>query len=235
VISSVAFCPHPPALVPALAAGAADELAVLRAACFDAVVRLAGAGQRLLVLGSGSPARPYAPTTRGTLAGYGRPVEVGLGAPAGDEPPELPLSLTIGAWLIGQAVGPDNGAIGFSVGSDPAETSLAAGQLERLGAEDVALLVMGDGSARRSRSAPGYLDPRAVAFDTDVLSALRRGAPDALAALDPVLGPELLAAGVAAWRAAGRLLAGAEFDAEVRYADDPYGVAYFVATWSARG
>jgi hypothetical protein len=233
VISTVAFCPHPPALVPELIAGAAGELAPLRAACADAIGRLAGEGQRLLVLGSGAPARAHSPKARGTLAGYGRPIEVSLGAPGGDEGPELPLSLTVGAWLIGQVLGPDTGAVGFSVGADPARTQPVAELFDLVVAEDVALLVMADGSARRRRSAPGHLDPRAEAFDTDVLTALRCGEPDALAALDPGLGDVLLAAGVAAWRAAGRLLAGAAFDAEVLYADDPYGVGYFVALWSA--
>jgi hypothetical protein len=33
----------------------------------------------------------------------------------------------------------------------------------------------------------------------------------------------------------GQLLAGVSYDAEVLYADDPYGVGYFVAVWAARG
>jgi hypothetical protein len=235
VISTVAFCPHPPALVPQLAAGAAGELAPLRTACAEAVGRLAGAGRRLVVLGGGPSTRSYSSTARGTLAGYGRPVETGLGAAAGGGAVELPLSLTVGAWLIGAAIGPDSGATGFSVGPDAAGTEARAGLVDRAPAADVALLVMGDGSARRSPNAPGSVDPRAGAFDAGVLSALRRGDPDALAGLDPRLGDALLAAGVAAWRAAGRLLSGAAFDAEVLYADDPYGVGYFVAVWTARG
>jgi hypothetical protein len=238
VISTVAFCPHPPALVPELTAGAQGELAPLRAACTEAIGRLAGAG-RLVVLGSGPEERSYGPTARGTLAGYGRAVETGLGAPGGHEPPELPLSLTVGAWLIGQVLGPDSGAVGVSVGPEPAGAA-SRGLLDRLdrfdiaAVPDVALLVMGDGSARRRPSGPGSFDPRAADFDATVLAALGRGEPDVVAGLDPVLGDGLLAAGVAAWRAAGHLLAGTAFDAEVLYADDPYGVGYFVAVWTAR-
>ncbi len=235
----MAFCPHPPALVPELAAGAEGELAPLRAACADAIGRLAGAG-RLVVLGAGTPTRAHASTARGTLAGYGRPVVTGLGASGAHQAPELPLSLTIGAWLIGQVLGPDSGAVGISVGPDLAGTAAVRDLLDRAvpadpaTAPDVALLVMGDGSARRSRSAPGSFDPRAAAFDAEVGSALHSGEPEALAALDPVLGDRLLAAGIAAWRAAGQLLAGTSFDADVRYADAPYGVGYFVAVWTAR-
>jgi hypothetical protein len=64
---------------------------------------------------------------------------------------------------------------------------------------------------------------------------LRDGDGEALANLDESLGAELLAAGVPAWRAAGALLAGGEFDAELLYAAAPYGVGYFVAQWLARG
>jgi hypothetical protein len=64
---------------------------------------------------------------------------------------------------------------------------------------------------------------------------LRTGDAAALEALDPDLGAQLLSAGVPAWRTAGRLLEGAPYSARLRYYDDPYGVAYFVATWLLRG
>ena len=64
-----------------------------------------------------------------------------------------------------------------------------------------ALLVLGDGSARRSAAAPGYLDERAEPFDTVVEQALRDGDLPALAALDPDLARDLLAAGRPAWQA----------------------------------
>ncbi|MDT4982825.1 MAG: hypothetical protein QOF95_315, partial [Pseudonocardiales bacterium] len=44
-----------------------------------------------------------------------------------------------------------------------------------------------------------------------------------------------LAAGVPAWRAAGELLGGGTYDTEIRYADDPFGVSYVVASWTTRG
>ena len=168
------------------------------------------------------------------MAGHGLDVEVSLGAPGSGGPIELPLSLTVGAWLVGEALGPVSGAGGFSVGPDFDGTQPAE-LLSLVDADDVALLVMGDGSARRGSGAPGYFDPLAGPFDDAVLAALRSGDAAGLAGLDPELGAALLAEGVPAWRAVGRLLAGTTYAAELLYADDPYGVGYFVAVWTARG
>jgi hypothetical protein len=75
------------------------------------------------------------------------------------------------------------------------------------------------------------VDPRAVPFDDAVTAALRSGDPAALRAVDPGLGAALLAAGAPAWRAAGALLAGGHYRAELLYDGAPYGVGYFVAFW----
>jgi hypothetical protein len=235
VISAVAFCPQPPLLVPALAAGAAGELAELRAACAAAVAQLPAPGRRLVLLGAAESSRSHSPFARGSLSGYGLPIEVQLGSPGGGGALELALSLTVGAWLVRDTLGPNSGAVGFSVGPDGCAGADAAELLGPAAADDIALLVMGDGSARRSPTAPGYLDPRAAPFDETVIAALRAGDAAALAALDPVVGAAVLAAGVPAWRAAGRLLDGGSYDAEIRYADDPYGVCYVVASWTTRG
>jgi hypothetical protein len=219
MIAAVAFCPNPPLLVPAVAQGAAPELDDLRAACRAAITRIASSGKPIVVIGSGPAACRHAATARGTFAGFGVPLEVSLGS---DEPGplELPLSLTVGAWLVREALGPNSGATGFSIN----------GELPAVG--DCALLVMGDGSARRSMAAPGYLDDRAETFDAGVVAALGSGAGATLAALDDALGVELLAAGGPAWHAAGALLT-APYVAEVLYDEAPYGVGYFVATWTA--
>jgi hypothetical protein len=223
VIVAAAFCPHPPVLVPALAQGAAEELAGVRAACRAAITRVAAAGAPLVVIGSGPVAAVHDATARGSFAGFGLPVEVSLGS---DEieagTPELPLSLTVGAWLVRDALGPGTGTTGISIAGD-AELSTNS---------ETALIVMGDGSARRSTAAPGYLDERAEAFDADVAAALSSGDRSRLAALDPHLGAELLAAGVPAWRAAGALVEARRYRAELLYADAPYGVGYFVAAWT---
>jgi hypothetical protein len=233
VISGAAFCPQAPLLVPALAAGAAPELDAVRAACAAAIGRVVADSRQLVLIGAAETSVAHSPLSRGSLAGFGVPMELHLGAPTCGGARDLPASLTVGAWLVREALGPRSGARGFSVGPDFAGSRAGLELLTLVETEDVALLVMGDGSARRSTRAPGYLDERAAAFDDGVIAALHDGDAAALEALDPQLGAELLAAGVPAWQAAGRLLDGGDYAAELLYYDDPYGVGYFVAAWTA--
>ncbi len=225
MISAVAFCPQAPVLVPDVARGAAAELDVLRAACRTAIGRLAAPGRQLVLLGGGERAAAHGPTSRGSFAGFGLDLEVALGS---DEPgpTDLPPSLAVGAWLLRDALGPDCGAVGWTI---------AGGIAVDPPRDEVGLLVVGDGTARRSVRAPGYLDGRAAHYDDTIAAALAGGDPAALSALDPHLGAALLAAGVPAWRGVGELLAGTSWQAEVLYDDAPYGVGYLVASWTAHG
>jgi hypothetical protein len=235
VISGAAFCPQPQLLLPDVAVGAAAELDGLRAACRTAIERV-GTGRQLVLLGAGPVSRSFPPQARGTLAAFGVAGELALGVPEPDSAAaDLPPALTVGAWLVRDALGPDTGAVAFAVGPDFAAHPAARELHELAGARDVALLVLGDGSARRSLAAPGYLDERAEAFDAAVEAALAGGDGAALRALDGALGAELLAAGVPAWHAAGRLLEGTAYAGTVLYAEAPYGVGYFAAAWTAGG
>jgi hypothetical protein len=234
VIVAAAFLPNPPLLVPAVATGASTELATLREACHTALRRLDAQGAaRLALIGSADSSAMHSPVARGSLSSYGVSLDVHLGSPACGGALELPLSLTVGAWLLADALGPSTGAVGFSVGPDFAASRAAVELLALAESERVGLVVMGDGSARRSTTAPGYLDPRAASFDAAVEAALRDGEVEALAGLDQELGAELLAFGVPAWRAAAGVLVG-DYDAELLYAAAPYGVGYFAAAWIAR-
>lgn len=227
------FCPQPPLLVPAVASGAAPELDDLRAACRAAITRAVD-GRQAVLLGAGGVSMSHSPLSRGTFASFGVPGELHLGAPSCGGALDLPPSLTVGAWLVQDALGPRSGAVAFSVGPDFAASRAAVELLELAETREIALVVLGDGSARRSVKAPGYLDGRAEQFDAAVAAALGTGDAAALESLDPALGAELLAAGVPAWHAAAGLLAGGRYDAELLYDAAPYGVAYFVAAWAAR-
>lgn len=116
----------------------------------------------------------------------------------------------------------------MSVDASPADCPALGKELaappERLG-----LLVMADGSARRSGHSPVHLHPRAELFDTTVAEALGRAHTDVPAAPDPELAAELQAAGRAPWQ----VLAGTPgpWRAELRFDAAPYGVGYFVASW----
>ena len=94
-----AVCPHPPLLIPAaLGAAASDPPAELRKvteAAAQAVARLAVARPDLIAVVGGGPAdREYGPAAAGGLHDYGIDFTVGMGEPV------LPLSLTVGRWLL---------------------------------------------------------------------------------------------------------------------------------------
>lgn len=95
-----------------------------------------------------------------------------------------------------------------------------------------ALLVVADGSARRTEKAPGHLDGRAHPYDERTGRALAAGDAATLADLDTDLGVELLAAGTPALRALGALVGTRSVSAEVDYEGDPFGVAYWVVRWT---
>ncbi len=231
MICAVAFCPHPPVLVPQIAAGAAAEFAPLLAACDTAIQRLrAAVPDSLLIVGSQQPdaaLRDFAP---------------GVALPD-DVAPVRPLSQAIARFLISRVdfgVPDFSGAAFVSVG--PQGDDAVAPPARR-----TALLVMGDGSARRSPKGPGYIDERAAAFDEAIVKALGDADADALAAVDVALAAEMLVGGVGPWRAAARLIGGTgtgtgtgtgmdpaagRWRGEVLYDDASTGVQYVVAVWS---
>jgi hypothetical protein len=220
VLISAAVCPHPPLLVPEVACGAAPELDGLRAACAEAVRRLAAA-DLVVVVGSGPETRDFGLDAACTLRPYGAGVTAGRGRPV------LPLSLTIGRWLLGERT-----ALYRSVAEDaPPEACRRLGtELAGL-AERVALLVMGDGTACRTERSPGYLDTRAEGFDAQVARALADADADTLDRLDAGLAAELRATGRAPWQVLAGAARGGRFGAELLADDAPYGVGYLVAGW----
>ena len=223
---AVAFCPCPPLLVPAVAGRAAADTATLRAACATAVdAVLATRPAVVVVVGGEAGCGRFGNGDGGDLRGLGVDLEVPFAGRARSGGRRTPLAHTLGAWLL-------DGAryAGARLGVGPDDL---AGALAGLPGP-VAVLAMGDGSARRSLKAPGHLDEAAEPFDDAVAAALAAGDPGALAALDPVEGARLLAAGVPAWRAVGAVLAGREVTGRVHAHEAPFGVGYLVADWSVR-
>lgn len=204
-------------LVPEVASGAADDLAELRQACDDAVdALLASEPERVVIIGSGSLTADRDETAGGTFADFGVDLHVG------GHSTELPLSLTVGAWLLARAgwVGPRT----YSTG-----TPVVDGR--------VALLVMADGSAKRTTEAPGYFDDRAIAYDTAIAQALEAGDAATLAGVDLDLAVELWVAGAKPLATLGELVVSgmakdATITAQMRANVAPLGVGYWVANWS---
>ncbi|MGR6317997.1 class III extradiol dioxygenase subunit B-like domain-containing protein [Micromonospora soli] len=232
---AAAVCPHPPLLVPEVAGAAAGELDDLRAAGDAALTRLfAAAPEVVLLVGGGPRSEVFRPADHGSLRGYGldRPVPLWRQNCAGGE--RLPLSLTIGAWLVGRS-GTDLPRLARAVAADasPVECAELGSTIVAEAERRTALLVLGDGSACRGVKAPGYDDPRAPAYDEGVAAALAGADAAALLGLDPVLSAELKVAGRAPWQVlAGAVrAAGGDWRGDLSYHQAPYGVAYFVANW----
>ncbi|MDN5920037.1 MAG: hypothetical protein L0I76_33885 [Pseudonocardia sp.] len=241
MLSVIAVLPQPPLLVPELTGGAAAETEALRDACRDVAAELADTARTWIVVGADSGGRrSVEPGTAGTFAGYGRDVPVVLPGGEGrvdDEGPRLPLPLLIAGW-IAAGTGIDLRVRGELVDPDatPADCLALGAQLAAAtgdGADDVGLLVVGDGAARHTERSPGGFDERAEAFDAVVAAALDAADPEPLAELDPELARELWAAGRAPWQvlAGAATAGGGTWSGKLRHTSTPYGVAYHVALW----
>ena len=170
----------------------------LRSACQQAISLLDG---EIVVIGGATPTGWRTGSVDATPFGA-------AGEPATDP---LPLPLAVGSALLGarphRLLAVDGGAVDLP--------------------DDVDVLVVGDGTAKRTEKAPRHLDPRAEGYDAQVVDGLRAGVlPD----LDVELGRELLVAGLDAWRTVAASAHGT-FAGDVLYAGAPYGVGYVVATW----
>ncbi|MGW3889565.1 hypothetical protein ACWD69_12850 [Micromonospora chokoriensis] len=256
---AAAVCPHPPLLVTEVAGSAAPELDDLRAACDTAVRRLLAAGpDSVVLLGTGPVTGPIRTPATGSLQPWGVDLDVPLVPGQPDRGAVLPLSLTIGAWLLTRretpppaspvptstplvgapsasatsAGAPTVTAMQVAADAGPAELAVLADEVAATG-ERVALLVLGDGSACRGVKSPGYDDPRALPYDQRVAAALADADLDVLLDLDPVVSAELKAAGRAPWQvlAGAARAAGGGWRGELLHHSAPYGVAYFVASW----
>ncbi len=102
MLVAAAVCPHPPLLVPEAmgAAGGRGEggMGEVLAACDAAVAGLKAADPDVIVVvGGADTSAAYDGTAAGGLGEYGVRFSVGTGQPV------LPLSLTIGRWLLTRA------------------------------------------------------------------------------------------------------------------------------------
>jgi hypothetical protein len=225
VIIAAAVCPWPPLLVRELT-GEQAVLPELRDACLAAAGRLLAAEPDVVaVVGPSATTKAWHPGGR---------LDRSIFAPAlpGGGTSSLPPSLGIGAMLL-DCAGYRGPRFLHAVADD--EPPVSCGRLgEQLAAsgQRTALLVMGDGSARRSVRAPGYLDERAHAFDAGVERAMRAGDLDALRDIDADLARELMATGRPGWQVLAGAMNGITPASDVLYAGDPFGVAYLVATFT---
>jgi hypothetical protein len=234
VASSV--CPQPPLLVSGMGGTASsrgpDEIGHLRASCLESVRRLTRLDvPHLVVVGAATTAGDWDGRAGGDLRDFG------LGSAFGGNASVLPLSLTVGAYLLDTVGWPTDPRRYVAVAGITASADCAAvGQDLASTPEPLALLVMADGSAKRATTSPGYLDADAVGYDESVVRALVAADVDALLACEPEFAARLWVAGrpalqVLAGAARTAYADGATITTRLRYDAAPYGVGYAVVDW----
>ncbi|NUP29350.1 MAG: hypothetical protein HOQ44_22120 [Nocardia sp.] len=251
-----AVIPSPPVLVPALCGGAPtagagsvpgpgaaqtpeSAVAELRGAVLAAGAALAEATPHWTVLGVGSAERSYDADTVGTFRGFGVDVRVDLGGPGAEAPadPDLPLAVLVAGWLRA-AVAPHVAARARVLAADtPARRCAEIGAKLRaeLDAEHEpqGVLVVADGAATLSTSAPGYFDERSTRVQAVLDRAVATGDTQALLTLDPALCAELMISGRAAYQTLAGLFTAdsAPPVATERYRGAPFGVGWYAGLW----
>jgi hypothetical protein len=239
VIAGAAICPPAPLLARELT-GRDPVIPELREACAAAVGRLVRSGPDVIaVVGAGPrtgtwPAAgrldlgAFAPAL-GARGGGGGPPRPAPGGRSENAVSPLPAPLGLGARLLDESGYRGPRALRSVSGDEHAAACLRIGAgLRGLGGR-AGLLVMADGSACRSLRAPGYLDPRAAAFDEALERAVRGGNLGALGDVDEVLARELLVTGRPAWQVLAGAMPGPSPAAEILYSGAPFGVFYLVA------
>jgi hypothetical protein len=230
-----AVCPHPPLLIPAAAGGTAGnppgELGKVLAACDIALRSLTAAVPDLIALVGGGPeTRDYPASAAGGLQQFGIDLTVGTGEPV------LPLSLTVGRWLLLRAGCDGHGppvAIHAVSQHAPAADCLALGAAIASQAPRVAVLAMGDGTARRAQGTGGAPDADAQEYDDEVAEALAAADARWLGRLDPSLDDKFLVTGRAAWQVLAGAAAGRRMHGRLHCCATPFGVTHFVASWDS--
>ncbi|MGA9374429.1 MAG: hypothetical protein WBV64_05275, partial [Mycobacterium sp.] len=161
--TAAALCPHPMELVPGLTAVSDDRWAPLRTACLNAVAQLgipvAGgahvrgpdAPQLVVIVGGDQVTRRFDSTTAyASLLGAGVWWESGWGQ-AAEDPQPLPLSLSLGYWLLTASRPGNTGMIACDVEFEAVnfhaspQACLTLGAQLAARAERVAFIVMGEG------------------------------------------------------------------------------------------
>ncbi len=239
VITQVAVVPYPPLLVPELTVRAGAEIEQLRATCLRAVSSLTESTTEWVAVGvdRSGPLR-WGPDTKGTFAGFGADVAVGLDdSPVGAPPdPRLPLPVLIAGWLRAQVSAARVTAHVLAADTSPEECRAYGARLAIDDGGPVGMLVLADGTNRRDARSPYLPDERAEPADADLRHALADVDLPELLDLDPMQAAELGIEGRAALQAlAGAVEStGGSWCGELLYSDTPLGVTYHVAVWSQR-
>ncbi len=225
-LDRVVFAPAAPLLIPDVASGAAHELGAVRAAISAYLGALSAA--RVVVVGRADTTRAYPADSSVSLRGLG--INRNSIDRDGDDDKPLPTALSVGAWLCRDNSVAPTGFVGIDSSSSDEELDAA---MELVAVHDpTTLVIIGDGSARRSSAAPGAFDERAAELDASIEGGLAEVDTAGLLQLDRALCDELLVNGRAAWQLAARAIGSGDGWRGRAQMFDPYGVAYFVGSWA---
>lgn len=229
MLAAIALTPSAPVLVPELAGAAAREVSAFRSAAIQAAATLP---DQWIAIGVGS-AEMTLTRVRGTFAGYGVDIPIALGPGQSGPVTAMPLCALFAGWLRGQANLQARMTVRVYPDTLSVDAALARGRALRVAIDEateaIGLLVVADGANTLTQSAPGGYDPDAEAVQSALDDALASGRADALTQLpDGIIG-----------RVAYQVLAGLTgsepCDAHELLRGAPYGVGYFVGTWSFSG
>jgi HPt (histidine-containing phosphotransfer) domain-containing protein len=219
VIVSAAVVPGPPLLAPQLG-GADGNAEDLRRACLEAVAHaIADEPDLVAVVGAAATSAVWPSDAQVDLAGYGVAV-----------PPTAhvaPLSVGMACLLLDTLAHPGRRLIRTIAIDAPLDECRALASVVGHAARRVGLIVVADGSARRTVKAPGYFDERAESYDARVEQAISSGDLTALHDLDPTLAAELMASGWAALQVLAFAVESAR--STLYYTGAPFGVGYLAA------
>ncbi len=226
MLAAIALTPAAPVLVPELAGAAADEVAEFTAAARTAAATLP---QRWIAVGVGPADQLIEPAHRGTFAGYGVDLPVALCPDPRVPVSALPAAALFAGWLRGQVNPQGSVYVRMYAAGHSAGAALALGAALRTeidGSTDpVGVLVVADGANTLTPSAPGGYQPDTEPVQAALDRALAAGDSAALAVLPEVIlgrvGYQILAGLAPQPSAAVQLASGA-----------PYGVGYFIGTWT---
>lgn len=243
---SAAVCPHPIRLIPEIFGETGADWERLRAACLEAIRRLRipillgpepkaeGPADLLVVVGGDDTTRDFdSARAYGSLLSNGVFWEFGWASDHLQRQP-LPLSLTVGNWLMSKSRPGDTGVIVCDVLFQAVAFDAMPHECAELGrdlagrAERVAMLVMGEGSTCMPAAAGERLGDYARQRDEYFLRALEAADADALGRLEYSNIPT----GRAAWQVLAGAAAGQRFHGTLHAGGTPADMGYFVLSWN---
>jgi hypothetical protein len=227
VLTAIALTPAAPVLIPELAGSARTEVAAIR----DGALRAARVlPDRWIAVGVADTDATLDSDVRGTFAGYGADVRVQLGPDASGTIRRLPLCALFAGWLRGEVDPHASVRVHAIAAATPAAIALERGRAWgaeiRAAGEPIGVLIVADGAATLTETAPGGYDAAAQAVQQRLDDALGSADVSALREARPEI------TGGAAYQVLAGIAGDTDWTAAEFARGAPYGVGYFAGAWT---